>query len=82
MLPKPLHAFAALSLLGASGAAIAQSATPLSLANASARAGAALDEPGNLRGPGLWIGGAIVLGLIVWGIIELTDNEEDFPASP
>ena len=40
MTPKPLHLLAALSLVGTSGAAIAQTAAPLSLANAPVMAGA------------------------------------------
>jgi hypothetical protein len=83
MIPKPLHALAALALVGASSAAVAQSAAPLSLAASTAtRAGATPADASDLRGPALWIGGAIVLGLIVWGIIELTDDEDDFPVSP
>jgi len=83
MTPKPLHALAALSLVGASSAAAAQSAAPLSLANAPA-AGQVVSpgEPGELRGPVLWIGGLIILGLAIWGITELLDDEEAFPASP
>ena len=84
MILKPLHAIAALSLLGASSTALAQSAAPLSVAHSPviAPAGASLDEASDLRGPGLWIAGAVVLGLIVWGIIELTgDDDEDFPVS-
>lgn len=65
--------------------AVAQSAAPLSLANSPVvdRAGAATGEAGDLRGPGLWIVGAIALGLVIWGASELfLDNEEAFPNSP
>ncbi|HYD12897.1 MAG TPA: hypothetical protein VEC11_08625 [Allosphingosinicella sp.] len=67
-----------------SSAAAAQSAAPLSLAGAAnvERAGANMSDSGQLRGPGLWIAGAVVLGLIIWGIIELTNDETDFPTSP
>ena len=34
------------------------------------------------RGAGFYIIGAVVLGLIIWGIIELTDNETAMPNSP
>ena len=76
-------ALAALSLTAGSAAA-AQSAAPLSLANSPFvdRAGAAVGETSDLRGPGLWIVGAVALGLIIWGVTELLDNEEAFPNSP
>ena len=84
MISKPLHLFAALSLVGASSAAVAQTAAPLSLANAAAmnRAGPARGEPGDLRGPPLWLAGIVLLGLAIWGISELLDNEEAVPTSP
>ena len=84
MIPKPLHLVAALCLLGASSAGLAQSAAPLSLAHSPpmSRTGASLDEPNDLRGPALWIAGIVALGLIVWGVTELLDNEEAFPNSP
>jgi hypothetical protein len=65
--------------------AVAQSAAPLSLANSPVvdRAGAATSEASDLRGTGLWIVGAIALGLVIWGASELLlDNEEAFPNSP
>jgi hypothetical protein len=81
MFPKPLHALAALSLVGASSAAVAQSTAPLSLANASGAATSA--DANDLHGTARWLVGAVVLGLIVWGIIELTDNDDEaFPVSP
>jgi hypothetical protein len=83
MLPKPLHALAALSLVGASSAAVAQSAAPLSLAYAPAAAQpASPGEAGELHGPVLWIGGLVVLGLAIWGLTELLDDEDAFPVSP
>lgn len=71
--------------LTVSNVAVAQSAAPLSLANSPVveRAGAAVGETSDLRGPGLWIVGAIALGLVIWGASELfLDNEEAFPNSP
>ena len=81
MTPKPLHLFAALSLLGTSAAAVAQPAAPLSLASAPAM-DRAPGEASDLRGPALWVAGIVVLGLAIWGISELLDNEEAFPNSP
>ncbi|HEV2816524.1 MAG TPA: hypothetical protein VGW40_04805 [Allosphingosinicella sp.] len=85
MKSRTLAALAALSLAGVGGPAAAQSAAPLSLARspALARAGAGLDGASALRGPARWIVGAVVLGLVIWGIIELLgDDEEAFPVSP
>ena len=83
---KTLAVFVSLSLLGASSAAAAQSAAPLSLAaSPAARAGAATTNDSSLdrRGYGIYIVGAIVLGLIVWGAIKLLDNNTHaMPASP
>ena len=85
MLSKKLSALVAISVLSASSAAVAQSAQPLSLANAPAlRAGATTSDASQLddrNGIGIYIIGAVVLGLIVWGIIELTSDDEG-PASP
>jgi hypothetical protein len=34
-------------------------------------------------GPAIWIVGAIVVGLAIWGIIELVDDDDDdLPVSP
>ena len=78
MLSKKLAAIAAVSLITASSAAVAQSAQPLSLnhspaarASAVPRARTDLDR----RGVGIYIVGAVVLGLIIWGIIELTKDD-------
>lgn len=75
---KILTPLVALSLLAGSSAAVAQAAPP---ATASSRAGAAPGQE-QLVGTTAWILAAIALGLIVWGIIELTDDEDDFPTSP
>ncbi len=77
---KSLAAVAAFSLI-ASPVAAAQSAAPLSLAQ-SQRAGEAVGDASRLEGTTAWVLAAIALGLIVWGIIELTGNDDDAPASP
>ncbi len=85
MLSKKLSALVALSVLSASSAAVAQTAQPLSLGNApSTRAGAVPTQASALddrNGIGIYIIGAIVLGLIVWGVIELTKGDDN-PMSP
>jgi hypothetical protein len=82
MLSKKLAAIAAISLITASSAAVAQTA-PLA-ADASARTGTPVAGASNLddrNGIGIYIVGAVVLGLIIWGIIELT-SDDDGPQSP
>jgi hypothetical protein len=84
MLSKKLAAIAAVSLITASNAAVAQTAQPLSLTHSpAARASAGTSGQNDLdrRGYGIYIVGAIVLGLIIWGIIELT-NDNNNPHSP
>ena len=85
MLSKKLSALVAISMLTASSAAVAQSAQSLSLANAPAmRAGVDVQGANALdsrNGIGIYLIGAVVLGLIIWGIIELTKNDEG-PESP
>jgi hypothetical protein len=85
MLSKKMSALVAISVLSASSAAVAQTAQPLSLANAPTTQAAvspnqvsALDSR---NGIGIYVIGAVVLGLIVWGIIELTKSDKG-PASP
>lgn len=78
MLSKKLAAIAAFSMLTASTVAHAQ-ATPVA-APAIERAGATADNANALEGTTFWIVGAIVVGLAIWGIIELTDDDE--PSSP
>jgi hypothetical protein len=86
MLSKKLAAIAAVSLITASSAAVAQTAQPLSLSNSptAERASAGMSGQSNLdrRGYGIYIVGAVVLGLIVWGIIKLVDNNNNGPSSP
>ena len=79
MLSKKLAALAAISMITASSAAVAQSAAPASAA-AAARAGAPTEGSNELVGTTAWIIAVIALGLIIWGIIELTDD--DGPESP
>jgi hypothetical protein len=83
MLSKKLTALLAVALVGASSSAIAQTAQPLSLAHspAAVRAGAPAQDANQLEGTTIWIIGAIVVGLAVWGIIELTNNNNN-PTSP
>lgn len=86
MLSKKLSALVALSMLAGSSAAVAQTAQPLSITNSPAlRAGATSDDAsalGSRNGIGIYLIGAIVLGLVVWGIISLTKNNDDNAMSP
>ena len=76
---KPLAAAA--SSLAATGPAGARRAAPLSLANVPAvRAGASLDEPADLRGLTPLVPGAVVLGILVFVLAGLNDNNA-LPAS-
>jgi hypothetical protein len=75
MFSKKLAALAALSMITASSAAIAQSAAPLSVSAPAARAGADTQGSSELRGTTAWILAAIALGLIIWGVIQLTDDD-------
>jgi len=80
MLSKKLSALVAISMLTASGAAVAQSARSLSIAGSpSVRAGADAQDASALdsrNGIGIYLIGAVVLGLIIWGVIELTKSDE------
>ena len=80
MISRTLAAIAAASLAFGSSAALAQSAAPLSVAPSVERAGADTASANELRGTTGWIIGAIALGLIIWGAIELFDD--DGPDSP
>ena len=84
MLSKKMSALVAISVLSASSAAVAQTAQPLSLANAPAVQAASPNQANALdsrNGFGIYIIGAVVLGLIIWGVIELTKNDNG-PSSP
>ena len=78
MLSKKLAALAAISMVVAPSAAIAQTA-PAS-APVVSRAGADVQGSNELVGTTAWILAAIALGLIIWGIIELSGD--DGPSSP
>ena len=81
MISRTLAALAAASLVFGSSAAMAQSAAPLGVGNSPAveRAGADADSASELRGTTGWIIGAIALALIIWGAIELLDDDPDSP---
>ncbi len=83
MVAKPLLAFAAFSLATVSTSASAQSAAPLSLANAPmVRQGAGLNGAADLRGTILPIlVGVIIIGMLAFVIKELGDDNE-LPGSP
>lgn len=82
MRSRKLSALVALSILTASSAAVAQTAQPLSLANMpAAQSGSATSALDSRNGFGIYIIGAVIIGLIVWGVIELT-SDDDSPASP
>ena len=64
-------------------AAMALAAAPIAAQaapQAAERIGARTGESEQLVGTTMWIVAAIALGLLTWGIIELTDDEE--PESP
>lgn len=73
-----LAALAAFSLVSAPVAAVA--APPASFA--AVQAGESTEGASELVGTTAWILAAIGLGLIVWGIVELTNDDDDFPTSP
>jgi hypothetical protein len=85
MLFKKIAGVAAASLLMASSPAVAQSAQSLSLADSPAvRAAANAEGESQLdggEGYTIYIIGAIVLGLVIWGAIELLGDDEG-PESP
>jgi hypothetical protein len=83
------NAMVAALLLGATSTqVVAQSASPLSLSSSPvvARANAGMEGQNSLRerrGPAFYLIGAVVIGLLVWGAIELLDdNDHAFPTSP
>ena len=81
-----LRKFAASAIIGsmlATAPAVAQSsAQSLSLSAAAPRVGASLQDDSNIEGvgTGMLVIGAIVVGLAIWGIVELT--KDDKPNSP
>jgi hypothetical protein len=79
MISRKMAALVAASLISSSSAATAQSARPLSLTNSPMvqRAGHNFQGRSDLdrRGYGIYIVGAIVLGLAAWGIYELVKSK-------
>jgi hypothetical protein len=79
MISRKMAALVAASLITSSSAAVAQSAQPLSLTNSPMvqRASLSLHNRSDLdrRGYGIYIVGAIVLGLAAWGIYELVKSK-------
>ena len=73
MLKKTMLATAALALSAAPIAAQAAEA-------AAVRTSADVQQTEELRGTTAWILAAIGVGLLIWGIIELTDDSD--PESP
>ena len=79
---KPLAALAAMSLVAGSSVAAAQVAPAAPVAGLE-RAGAETTDANALYGSTtLLVVGAVVLGLAIWGIIELTSDDDDEPVSP
>ena len=63
--------------------ALALTAAPIAAQAATqpmSRTSAEVGDSEDLRGTTMWIVGAIALGLLIWGIIELTEDDE--PDSP
>ena len=79
---KTLGMLAAASLIAASTAASAQVGAPAEVERSGAATTAASQLDDDDGGYTIWIIGAVVLGLLIWGIIELTDDDEDEPISP
>ena len=76
MLSKSLAAVSAMALVLGSSAAAAQT----SVAPASAPVAQTEDSDLSGRGAGIYIIGAIVIALLIWGGIELLGDDE--PSSP
>jgi hypothetical protein len=84
MLSKKLSALIALSMITASSAAVAQSAQSLSVAQSPA-AQAATQNANDLdsrNGIGIYLIGAVLIGLIIWGGLKLFDGNDNNPSSP
>lgn len=74
---KIIAAVAATALLAAAPAVAQAAAAPVPAVEKTS--GSAQFED---MGPEMWLLGAAVLGLAIWGIIELTDDNGDDPVSP
>lgn len=73
---KLTAALAAASMALVSTSAIAQgSASKLSLSNA--RTTTVAKKSNGIAGAGAYVLGAVALGLVVWGVIEITDDNSD-----
>lgn len=77
---KGLAAVAAISLITAPVLAARPTADSLSLVQAQ-RAGVEGENASELVGTTAWILAAVALGLIIWGVIELSGGD-DGPSSP
>ena len=76
------HGFAALAAVSLVASPVAAAAAPLAPPVSAAQVGDSTQGSGELVGTTAWILAAIGLGLIIWGIIELTSDDDDFPTSP
>lgn len=74
---KKMLAAAATAALLIGSTAQANSAKALSLSNSPARAATTAGESNQLVGTTAWVLAAIGLGLVVWGVVELTDDDAD-----
>ncbi|MGZ8282213.1 MAG: hypothetical protein ACXWUN_04580 [Allosphingosinicella sp.] len=80
---KTLAMLAAASLITASTAASAQVGAPQAVERTgAATTGASQLDDDDDGGITIWIIGAVVLGLLIWGIIELTEDDDEAPISP
>jgi hypothetical protein len=74
---KIIAAVAATALLSAAPAVAQASAAPVPAVEKAS--GSAQFED---MGPEMWLLGAVVLGLAIWGIVELVDDNDEDPVSP
>jgi hypothetical protein len=75
---KIVSAVAAAALLSAAPAVAQATAAPVP-ATETGQGSAQFDE----MGPAVWILGAVAVGLAIWGIVELVDDDdEEEPVSP
>jgi len=83
MAAKPLLALAAFSLAATGTAASAQSAAPLSVANAPlVRQGADPDEAAELRGTILPVAIAVLVVVMLAFVIKELGDDNELPGSP
>ena len=80
---KIISAITAAAILAASPAVAQVASAPVPATESTAGAEGANAQFEEM-GPAIWIVGAIVVGLAVWGIIELIDDndDDDLPVSP